>query len=71
MCLRVVILFTSISRARGQMEYRGYLGASLSSLNCIISIISIINNYIILQPYVINLFLKSAILEFFKMLSVF
>ena len=29
MCLRVVILFTSISGAPGQMEYRGYLGASL------------------------------------------
>jgi len=27
--LRVVILFTSISGAPGQMEYRGYLGASL------------------------------------------
>ena len=38
MCLRVVILFTSISGAPGQMEYRGYLGASLSSLNCIVSI---------------------------------
>ena len=39
MCLRVVILFTSISGAPGQMEYRGYLGASLSSLNCIVSIL--------------------------------
>ena len=28
MCLRVVILFTSISGAPGQMEYRGYLGAA-------------------------------------------